>query len=115
MKKIASGVYLEKAYPGVMVGAVSVDERLLLIDAPLRPDDGREWLNALRNTHHGSDRMLVYLDSHTDRTLGGQVLESTIIAHMVPADINLVRIDIDRVSLKSRTILPKSLWFNNQV
>jgi glyoxylase-like metal-dependent hydrolase (beta-lactamase superfamily II) len=81
MKKIASGVFLEKAYPGVIVGAVSMEDGLLLIDAPLRPDDGREWLNTLRNLYGGSDRMLVYLDSHTDRTLGGQVLESTIIAH----------------------------------
>jgi hypothetical protein len=81
MKKIATGVYLEKAYPGVIVGAAAVEDGLLLIDAPLRPDDGREWLNTMRNLHGGGDRVLIYLDAHTDRTLGGQVLESTIIAH----------------------------------
>ena len=81
MKKIASGVYLEKSYPGVPIGAVSMDDGLLLVDAPLRPDDGREWLGTLRELNGSSDRMLVYLDAHTDRTLGGQVLESTIIAH----------------------------------
>lgn len=81
MKKIASGVYLEKTYPGVIIGAAAVDDGLLLIDAPLRPDDGREWLNAMRNLHGGGDRVLVYLDGHTDRTLGGQVMDSTIIAH----------------------------------
>ena len=81
MKKIASGVFLENSYPGVTVGAVSKGDGLVLIDAPLHPDDGREWLDALRSLTNSRNRMLVYLDSHTDRTLGGQVLESTIIAH----------------------------------
>lgn len=81
MKKIAPGVYIESAYDGVIVGAVPLEEGLLLIDAPLRPDDGRAWLSTLRGLKGGSDRILVYLDSHTDRTLGGKVLESTVIAH----------------------------------
>ncbi|MFN2143985.1 MAG: MBL fold metallo-hydrolase [Anaerolineales bacterium] len=86
MKKIAPGVYLENSYPGVTIGAVSFDNGLLLIDAPLHPDDGREWLNTLRSLTTSRNRMLVYLDSHTDRTLGGQVLESTIIAHQAVFD-----------------------------
>jgi glyoxylase-like metal-dependent hydrolase (beta-lactamase superfamily II) len=81
MKKIAACVHIENAYPGVTIGAVSMDDGLLMIDAPLHPDDGREWLHALRKLNDTSDRMLVYLDAHTDRTLGGQVLESPIIAH----------------------------------
>jgi glyoxylase-like metal-dependent hydrolase (beta-lactamase superfamily II) len=81
MEKISSGVYIEDAYPGVIVGAVPVGEGVLLIDAPLRPEDGRTWLSALRGLKGGSDRVLVYLDSHTDRTLGGRVLESTVVAH----------------------------------
>lgn len=82
MRKIASGVYLEQSYPGVVIGAVVLEDGLLLVDAPLRPEDGREWLNITRNLNRGSDRILVYLDAHTDRTLGGQILESTIIAHL---------------------------------
>ncbi len=81
MQKIADGVYLEDAFPGVMIGAVPLGEGVLLIDAPLRPEDGRNWLATLRGLKGGSDRILVYLDSNTDRTLGGRVLESTVIAH----------------------------------
>lgn len=81
MEKISSGVYIEDAFPGVIVGAVPVGDGVLLIDAPLRPDDGRTWLSTLRGLKGGSDRVLVYLDSHTDRTLGGRVLESTVVAH----------------------------------
>ncbi|HKJ26089.1 MAG TPA: hypothetical protein VJ965_00500 [Anaerolineales bacterium] len=81
MKKITSGIYLEKDYPGVMIGAVPLGDGVLLIDSPLQPDDGRTWLATLRGLKGGSDRLLVYLDSHPDRTLGGRVMESTIIAH----------------------------------
>lgn len=81
MEKIVEGVFIEESYPGVIVGAVPMGDGVLLIDAPLRPDDGRAWLATLRGLKGGSDRLLVYLDSHTDRTLGGRVLESTIIAH----------------------------------
>lgn len=80
MEKIVEGVFIEENYPGVIIGAVPMGEGVLLIDAPLRPDDGRAWLATLRGLKGGSDRMLVYLDSHTDRTLGGRVMESTIIA-----------------------------------
>lgn len=81
MKKISSGIYIEDSYPGVTLGAIISEESLLLIDAPLRPDDGREWLNSLRAEQKISERTLVYLDSHPDRTLGGRALDSTIIAH----------------------------------
>lgn len=81
MEKITSGIYLEKNYPGVTIGAVPLGDGVLLIDAPLQPEDGRTWLAALRGLKGGSDRLLVFLDAHPDRTLGGRVLESTIIAH----------------------------------
>jgi glyoxylase-like metal-dependent hydrolase (beta-lactamase superfamily II) len=81
MEKIASGVFIEDSYPGVVVGAVPVGEGVLLVDAPLRPDDGRSWLATLRGLKGGADRVLVYLDAHTDRTLGGRMLDSTVIAH----------------------------------
>ncbi|MEJ2485322.1 MAG: hypothetical protein P8Y68_06270 [Anaerolineales bacterium] len=81
MKKITSGVYIEDSFPGVIIGALPLGDAVLLIDAPLRPDDGRSWLATLRGIKGGADRTLVYLDSHIDRTLGGRVLESTVFAH----------------------------------
>jgi glyoxylase-like metal-dependent hydrolase (beta-lactamase superfamily II) len=81
MKRITSRIYIEDSYPGVIVGTVFTDAGMLLIDAPLRPDDGREWLAEVREKHDVRDRTLVYLDSHPDRTLGGRALESMIIAH----------------------------------
>lgn len=81
MKKISSGVFIEDSYPGVIVGGVITGSGVVLIDSPLHPDDGRAWLAEVREKQSGTERTLVYLDSHADRTLGGRALDSTIIAH----------------------------------
>jgi glyoxylase-like metal-dependent hydrolase (beta-lactamase superfamily II) len=81
MKKITENIFIEDSYPGVTVGTVFSEGGVLLIDAPLRPDDGREWLAEVRGKQNVGDRILIYLDSHPDRTLGGRALESLIVAH----------------------------------
>jgi len=81
MKKIAENTYIESAYPGVLVGAVLRPRGLLLIDAPLRPDDGRAWLAALHDKGASNNRLLVNLDAHPDRTVGARALNATVIAH----------------------------------
>jgi glyoxylase-like metal-dependent hydrolase (beta-lactamase superfamily II) len=87
MKKVLAGVYTETAYPGVLLGAVALEKGVIMIDAPPRPDDGRAWLTELRNLDGGSQRLLINLDSHPDRTLGARILESTVIAHRDTAKI----------------------------
>jgi len=85
MKKIASEVYIESAYPGVLVAAVVLPRGTLLIDAPLQPEDGHAWLAALRGKGASSNRLLVSLDSHPDRTIGARALNAPIIAHSASA------------------------------
>jgi len=86
MKSIASGVFLESNYPGVILGVLELPEGVVLIDAPPRPDDGRDWLANLMNLDSVSNRILVNLDSHPDRTLGTRVMDSTVLAHKATAD-----------------------------
>jgi len=81
MKKIDTDVFIETSYPGVTLGAVTFSEGTYMIDAPPRPDDGRSWLAALRSKGTSSNRMLIHLDAHPDRTLGGRALESSVLAH----------------------------------
>ncbi|MDH5505977.1 MAG: hypothetical protein OEZ02_02015 [Anaerolineae bacterium] len=81
MKEIESGVYIEKTYPGVYLGAVVLTDGILMIDAPLRPEDGRTWLAELQAIGNSDRLILVNLDSHPDRTLGARALECTSIAH----------------------------------
>ncbi len=86
MEKISSKIFIENSYPGVIVGAITSGDSVVLIDAPLRPEDGRSWLGSLLGLKGGSDRFLVYLDAHIDRTLGGRVMDSTAIAHQIVYD-----------------------------
>lgn len=80
MKEIAPGIHVETGYHGVTLGAVNWPHGLLLIDAPSQPEDIRSWRAALLNLGGGIDRLLIYLDGHPDRTLGGKGMECTLVA-----------------------------------
>ncbi|NJD58527.1 MAG: hypothetical protein C3F13_17265 [Anaerolineales bacterium] len=87
MQQIDRGIYLENSYPGVTVGAVLLPLGTILVDAPLRAEDARTWLNVLYNLGAKPNRMLVNLDAHPDRTLGSRSMECTIIAHQKTAQV----------------------------
>jgi len=79
MRTVASGVFLDSKFPGVGVGAVASHGRLLLIDAPIRVEDAREWISQLGEK--GKPRSMVLLDHHPDRVLGARGLDLPILAH----------------------------------
>ena len=79
MRTVASGVYLNSKFPGVSVGAVASRGRLLLIDAPIRVEDAREWISQLGEK--GKPRSMALLDHHPDRVLGARGLDLPILAH----------------------------------
>jgi glyoxylase-like metal-dependent hydrolase (beta-lactamase superfamily II) len=79
MRSVSPGVFLETKFPGVMVGAVASRGRLLMVDAPIRVEDGREWVSQLGEK--GKPRCLVLLDHHLDRVLGARGFELPIVAH----------------------------------
>jgi cyclase len=87
MQQIEHGIYIENAYPGVTVGAVLLPMGTLLVDAPLRGEDARAWLNVIYNLGAKPNRVLVNLDAHPDRTLGARSMECTIIAHQKTAQV----------------------------
>lgn len=87
MQEIASGVYIEDSYAGVVLGAISLPHGLILVDAPPRAEDVRAWRSALLNLGGGVDRLLVNLDSHIDRTLGTRGMEITVVAHDKAAQV----------------------------
>jgi hypothetical protein len=75
MQQIDQSIYIENSYPGVTVGAILFPLGTILIDAPLRAEDARGWLNLLYNLGGKPNRMLVNLDAHPDRTLGARSME----------------------------------------
>ena len=87
MQSIADKVFIEDSFPGVTLGAISTPRGLVQIDAPPSSEDSRAWRASLMNVGAGSDRVLVNLDSHPDRTLGARAMDCTIIAHERTAEV----------------------------
>ncbi|MCK4901299.1 MAG: MBL fold metallo-hydrolase [Anaerolineales bacterium] len=85
MEHIKQGIYFEDSFLGVTLGALVTSHGTIMIDAPLRPEDARSWRSALINHRGGTNRLLVLLDSHLDRTLGARIMESTIVSHLQTA------------------------------
>ena len=83
MLRILKGIYLEKDYPGVYLGAVvGADEsEAVLIDAPLREEEARGWLETVGEK--GEPRYAILLDSHPDRALGLRHYGLPIVAHEI--------------------------------
>lgn len=81
MQSIADNVYIEDHFLGVTLGVVQQSRGLIQIDAPPSPEDVRSWRGSLMSLSGGSDRALVLLDAHPDRTLGARAMECTVVAH----------------------------------
>ena len=81
MEEIANHVILESRYPGVVLGALSFERGLVLVDAPLRMEDQFAWRKALQGLGTGSDHLLVMLDTHMDRAIGVRGMETGVLAH----------------------------------
>lgn len=87
MQQISPTIYFEDSYPGTTVGALIFPFGVIAVDAPLRTEDSRSWRATMNNLRGGSNRLLVSLDAHPDRTLGTRALECTIIAHQKSAQV----------------------------
>jgi glyoxylase-like metal-dependent hydrolase (beta-lactamase superfamily II) len=87
MKQVADGIYYEDSFPGVTLGAMMFSQGIIIIDAPLRAEDALSWRSILINQRGWSNRVLVSMDAHLDRTLGVRTMESTILAHQDTAEV----------------------------
>jgi len=85
MEEISSGIYYENTFSGVTLGAILLPQGTILLDAPLRAEEGRTWRSTLNNLGASQNRVLVNLDAHPDRTLGARGMDCTIIAHQKTA------------------------------
>jgi glyoxylase-like metal-dependent hydrolase (beta-lactamase superfamily II) len=87
MEEIAKNVYIEGAYPGVILGAFNFDHGLVMIDAPFRQEDLRSWRASLVNLGGGVDKALIMMDTHIDRTLGIKAMETSVVGHEASVQI----------------------------
>jgi glyoxylase-like metal-dependent hydrolase (beta-lactamase superfamily II) len=87
MEEISSGIYYENTFSGVTLGAILLPQGTILLDAPLRAEEGRSWRSTLNSLGASPNRVLVNLDAHPDRTLGARGMDCTIIAHQKTAQV----------------------------
>jgi glyoxylase-like metal-dependent hydrolase (beta-lactamase superfamily II) len=87
MQSIAKDIYIEDQFLGVTLGAINCAHGLFQVDAPPSPEDARTWRAALLNLGGSSERLLVNLDAHPDRTLGVRAMDCTVIAQEKTAQV----------------------------
>ena len=87
MRQIQRGIFFEDSYLGVTLGGLVFSHGTIMIDAPLRIEDVRSWRSMLLNQRGGSNRLLVNLDAHPDRTLGARSLECAVVTHQKAANV----------------------------
>ncbi len=87
MQEIAEGIYIERNYPGVVLGALRIGSSVVMVDAPLRAQDQQSWRIDVANLGGGADKLLVMLDTHIDRTLGIRAMESRVVGHQRALEI----------------------------
>ena len=108
MQQIERGIYYEDSYLGVALGGLVFSHGTIMIDAPLRADEARSWRSALLNQRGGSNRLLINLDAHPDRTLGARSMECTVVAHLKTAQVFRNRPTI----FKGQNVETGSIWEN---
>lgn len=81
MQAIARDVYVEDHYAGMTLGAISLTQGLIQVDAPPSPEDCRNWRGTLMTLNSSPERLLINLDAHPDRTLGARAMDCTVLAH----------------------------------
>jgi glyoxylase-like metal-dependent hydrolase (beta-lactamase superfamily II) len=87
MKEIAKDVFVETSFPGVILGAVRLEQGLILIDAPLYSRDAQPWRSSLSKSGSSSERLLVLLDEHLDRSIGARAMKCVTVTHERTAQV----------------------------
>jgi glyoxylase-like metal-dependent hydrolase (beta-lactamase superfamily II) len=87
MKEIAKDVFIENSFPGTILGAVRLEQGLVLIDAPLYSRDAQPWRASLSKPGSGSERLLILLDEHLDRCIGAKAMKCVTVAHERTAQV----------------------------
>lgn len=80
MRKIVNSVYMSASYPGVTVGAIVTSIGVICVDAPIRPDDVRDWRERIASVTDMPIRYVINTDAHRDRVIGQFWLGGTVVA-----------------------------------
>ncbi len=88
MEEIAHQVFIEKDFRGVVLGAIILDQGLILVDAPIQTEDILAWKTRIEPFGGGfSNKLLVMMDTHIDRITGMRACEVDILGHQNAIEI----------------------------
>lgn len=85
MKEITPGIFAETHYWGCNPGVVFSDDKAVLIDCPLRPEQAIEWRREIEDK--ANIVCLINTESHLDHTLSNYIFKDIpIISHFLTRD-----------------------------
>jgi glyoxylase-like metal-dependent hydrolase (beta-lactamase superfamily II) len=87
MKSITDNVIFEDSFAGVGLGAIRLEQGIIFIDSPITARDAQVWRNSLAKSGSGTDRLLILLDEHLDRSIGAKAMKCTLLAHERTAQV----------------------------
>lgn len=87
MEEIANNIYIDRSFPGVVLGVLKLKHGLLMVDSPFRVKDQLSWRAKMVNLGGGVDKLLVMMDTHIDRTLGINAMEYSVLGHKNAVEI----------------------------
>jgi len=87
LEEIARNVYIEKKYPGVVLGVLKLNHGILMVDAPFQVNDQQSWRIKVSNLGGGIDKLLVMLDTQIDRVIGIHAMGTNVLAHQNSIEI----------------------------
>ncbi|OGO17866.1 MAG: hypothetical protein A2Z14_11280 [Chloroflexi bacterium RBG_16_48_8] len=91
MRKITSDVYIENKHPAVYLGLIVIHGEALLVDCPIRLEDGRTWLNQVSDI--AKPRYTALLDHHPDRVIGARDIRMPLVGHQATSQIMSMKSD----------------------
>ncbi|KUK46324.1 MAG: hypothetical protein XD73_0799 [Anaerolinea thermophila] len=110
MEEIAENVFIEEGYPRVVLGVLKLEQGLLMVDSPFRPEDVPSWQSKLSQLGAGMERLMVLLDAHVDRTMTIRAMETNVLAHD-----NVIEIIRSRsTSSKNQDLEPGPDWMHTE-
>jgi glyoxylase-like metal-dependent hydrolase (beta-lactamase superfamily II) len=91
MRKVTSDVHIENKFPAVYLGLIVVNGKTLLIDCPIRLEDGRSWMQEV--LEYGEPAYTVLLDHHPDRVVGARDSIMPLVGHTLTSQIIAAKSD----------------------
>lgn len=79
MQSLRDHIHLEDKYTGITLAAINLPQGMLYIDAPPMPEEGRAWRADLLDLKCGYERLLINLDSNSDRVIGSRAMDCPIL------------------------------------